>query len=229
MQRYKTTAERAFYRSWSAVDHLRKDILRDNTQSRKLEQQNDAHVRRIAELEKENRELKPAIDPTSKTGKPATTKQGTSLTKAQEMFQGQKSAKKRRKIAILDQWVEVEVSPDGKTETTCYPSNEILIANGQKMWPAPEMVYRRLFFPNGVPAEYAWTTRQEFIREVGGMGIQRMTVDTWLELIEEEKKLGTGHLLPCGNLPRPEERGGCECEMCSENREILEKLGTTAC
>ncbi len=231
MQRYKTTAERAFYRSLSAVEHLRKDILRERILNSKLLDKNselaketEQQSKKIAELEKENRELKPAIDPTSKTGK-AAGKVPVPLTKAQMTFQGQKSPKKRRKIAILDQWVEIEVSPGGRTvTTTCYPSNEILIANGQKMWPPPEMVYRRLFFPNGVPNEYAWTARHDFIREIGGMGIQRMTVDTWLDLIEEEKKLGTGHLLPCGNLPRPEERGGCECEMCLENRGVLERL-----
>ncbi len=134
MQRYKTTAERAFYRSLSAVEHLRKDILRDNARSRKLERENDAHVTRIAELEKENRELKPAIDTTSKTVRPAAAKLETPLTKGQMTFQGQK-----------------------------------------------------------------WTPRQDFLREIGGMGIQRMTVDSWLELIEEEKKSGT-KAWPCNLL-----------------------------
>ena len=103
-----------------------------------------------------------------------------------------------------------------------HPSNEILIQDGQKKWPAPEMVYRRMHFVHGVPHEYAWATSDERIRAAGGMGIQRMTVETWLELIEKEKALGTGHLLPCGNLPRPEERGGCDCPTCSKNRAILE-------
>ncbi len=80
----------------------------------------------------------------------------------------------------------------------------------------------RLHFMHGVPHEYAWTKSDERIRAAGGMGIQRMTVDTWLELIEKEKALGAGHLLPCGNLPRPEERGGRDCPTCSKNRAILE-------
>lgn len=76
---------------------------------------------------------------------------------------------------------------------------------------------------DGVPEEYAWTTGEESIRVSGGLGIQRMPVDRWLELIETEKARGTGHLLPCGgNLPRPEERGGCECGVCSRNRAIFE-------
>ncbi len=60
------------------------------------------------------------------------------------------------------------------------------------------------------------------------MGIRRMTVDTWLELIEKEKALGEGHILPCGgNLPRPEERGGSDCAVCSRNRGILEVGGAS--
>ena len=57
---------------------------------------------------------------------------------------------------------------------------------------------------HGVPHEYAWATSDERIRAAGGMGIQRMAMDTWLELIEEEKELGTGHLLPCGNSAEAE-------------------------
>ncbi len=145
------------------------------------------------------------------------------MTEAQKLFQGQKSKKKQKKIPLLEQWVEIEVSPAGRTVTTQYPSNEIMILNGQKKWPAPEMVYRRLHFVHGVPHEYFWATSDERIRKSGGMGIQRMTVDTWLELIKKEKALGTGHILPCGgNLPRPEERGGCDCPTCSKNRAILE-------
>ncbi len=52
------------------------------------------------------------------------------------------------------------------------------------------MVYRRLHFVHGVPHDYAWATSDERIRKAGGMEIQRMTVDMWLELIEKEKALG---------------------------------------
>ena len=91
------------------------------------------------------------------------------------------------------------------------------------MLPPPEMVFRRLHFVNGVPPEYHWTTRNPVARERGGMGTQRMTVGTWLDVIEQEKASGTGHIGPCGgNLPRPEERGGCECEVCTHNRAVLE-------
>ncbi len=75
-------------------------------------------------------------------------------------------------------------------------------------WPASAIVNWRLHSVHGVPHEYAWSTSDELLRDGGGMGIQRITIDTWLELIEKEKALGTGHILPCGgNSPRPEERG----------------------
>ncbi len=207
MQRYNTTAERAFYRAWSALRGLGKDIMREDKDrsAMKLE---------MGKLRDEVQKLK-AQQPTPKSETP--------LTQAQKLFQGQKSPKKRKKIQTLEQWVEIEVSPTGKTVTTQHPSNEILIQDGQKKWPPPELVYRRMHFVNGVPHDYAWATSDERIRKAGGMGIQRMRVDTWLELIEKEKALGTGHILPCGgNLPRPEERGGCDCPTCSKNRAILE-------
>ncbi len=206
-QRYKTTTERAFYRAWSALRGLGKDLMREDKEKSGMD-------RRIKELETQLAAVQKAVPKA----------QGeTPLTRAQQTFQGQKSKKKLKKIQTLEQWVEIEVSPAGKTVTTQYPSNEILIQDGQKKWPAPELVYRRMHFVHGVPHDYAWATSDERIRKAGGMGIQRMTVDTWLELIEKEKALGTGHILPCGgNLPRPEERGGCDCPTCSKNRAILE-------
>jgi hypothetical protein len=118
--------------------------------------------------------------------------------------------------------VEVRIV-DGKAVTTLYPSNEDLIKEGKKMMPPPTLIYRRLHFPDGVPDPYRWTTGEENW-ERGGCGIQRMTVDTWLQVTREEAASGTGHVLPVGNLRRPKERGGCECEVCVGNAEILERI-----
>ncbi len=203
-QRYKTTAERAFYRAWSALQGLGKDIMRENKDFEAMRLENAKY-----KLREEAQKLK-AEQAEPKSG-------------AKASARTQVRPPKRKKIALLEQWVEIEVSPAGKTVTTLHPSNEILKQDAEKKWPAPEMVYRRLHFVHGVPHEYAWATSDERIRAAGGMGIQRMTMDTWLELIEKEKALGTGHILPCGgNLPRPEERGGCDCAVCSRNRKILE-------
>ncbi len=137
-QRFKAAAERAFYRAWSALRGLGKDIMRDNRREAALQLENDKF-----KLREDAQKLK-AEQTTPKA------KSETALTPAQKLFQGQKSPKKRKKIPILDQWVEIEVSP-------------------------------------------------------------------------AEKASGTGRLLPYGgNLPRPEERGGCDCPVCSRNRAILE-------
>ena len=179
IQRYKTTSERAFYRALSAVEGLRKDILREKFLS------TDLLKRKSEEIEELKKKLGAQQLPKKGDGRAESTAAG-------KMFQGQRAKKKRRHIPVLDQWVEIEVSLDGKTLTTLYPSNEVLIQSGQKQWPAPELVYRRLHFVDGVPEEYAWTTAEESIRVSGGLGIQRMTVDRWLELIETEKARGTG-------------------------------------
>lgn len=213
--RHKYAAERAFYRSLNALQQLRKDLMR---QDKDREWWKDrAHK---AEKELETRPPAPVEPRPVKQGEKAKT--DAPKTRAQQIFRGQSHPKKQKKIPILDQWIEIETE-DGKTVTTLYPPNKQLIKEGQAMLPPPEMVYRRLHFVGPVPPEYYWTTDDEQKRAIGGMGTQRMTIDTWLEVIEREEASGTGHIGPCGgNLPRPEERGGCDCEVCTHNREILE-------
>jgi hypothetical protein len=143
---------------------------------------------------------------------------GKALTPAQRLFGGETTAKKR-KIVTLEQWVEVRVE-DGKVTTTLYPSNERLLEEGMKMAPPPDLVYRRINFPDGVPEMYNWCGPTREVREFGGCGIQRMTLDTWLMVIEQEKIYSDGRIggTGIGNLPRPEERGGCECPACQRQR-----------
>ena len=130
-----------------------------------------------------------------------------------------------QKIVTLEQWVDVRVR-DGETATTLYPPNEVLRERAKKMDPPPTMVYRRLNFIDCVPVEYYWTTDDPMRRENGGHGIQRMSVDIWLETIELEESAGNGHVGPCSQpLPRPKSRGGCECEVCSAIRARYESQG----
>ncbi len=206
MLRYKTTQERAFYRSLNAVEGLRKDLLREKNASTKLADQ----------LRKENEDLRKEMA-TMVPAAPA----------AKAKASGQKTSKKAKQVAVIEQWVEIGVEASGQTVTALHPSNEMLMQQAEKKDPAPEMVYRRMHFTGCVPHEYWWATSNESIRAAGGIGIQRMTFETWRQQIEKEKQLGTEHLLPCGgNLPRPEERGGCECKVCTTNREILERRKT---
>jgi hypothetical protein len=157
-----------------------------------------------------------------KMSKPGRSKVRQNLrTKAQTMFQGQNNKKNHRKLTILNQWIEIEVE-NGQTVTKLYPSNEELIEEGKAMLPPPDLVYRRLNFPSGVPNEYHWASKNPEALQRGGTGIQRMTVDTWLELIEREEVEGNGHVGPTGvgNLPRPAEHGICECEVCTRTTAI---------
>ncbi len=214
MQRYKTTAERAFYRAWEAMRGLRKDIMRENQEHIRLQH-------RVAELEAQRQASKKEKAQTkAEAAKPAEAPK----TRGAEMFQGQNHPKKMRKIVTMEQWAEITVE-DGKTVTQVIPSNAQLIEEGKAMLPPPDLVYRRMNFVDGIPPEYHWATQDEERRRLGMCGLQRMTVDTWLDVIEREEAAGTGHLGPTGvgNLPRPKERGGCDCEVCTGNQAILDR------
>lgn len=139
---------------------------------------------------------------------------------------GSKNNKGQRKIPILDQWVEVTVQ-DGRTITELFPPNEVLREEGRAMDPTPELVYRRIFFPSGVPPEYNWTFPDDMTRQYGGGCIQRLTLKTWLNLSAIEELFDDGHIRPSNApyVPRPNERGGCECPACASNQHVLEQLG----
>jgi hypothetical protein len=116
VQRYKTSAERAFYRAWSALQGLRKDVLRTEEKLNKLSTELAVYKAR-EEAQKQNSEPK-----------------------AQAAFGGQKSKTKQKKIATLEQVVEIEVAPWGETITTRYPSDKALLDRGQKMSLPPDLV-----------------------------------------------------------------------------------------
>ena len=132
------------------------------------------------------------------------------------LFQGQRHPARQKKHIRLEQWIEVCVDGSGRVTTTLYPSNEKLIERGQAMWPPPEYVYRRINFPNGIPPEYDWTgVIDENHRKFGGCGIQRMTVDTWLQVIKKEARRPGGHVGPSGVPAVPRANGACNCRACS--------------
>jgi hypothetical protein len=213
--RYRTTQERAFHRALSNVEGLRRSRSIEAARLRMAEH-------RAGQLElKRSKEDELARARENKRAEKA----APAETRTERVFQGQNAPKKQRKIAVLEQWAQVTVE-DGKTMTRLFPSNEKLIEEGKSMDPPPELVYRRFEFVGSVPPEYHWTCKSRPERfERGGAGVQRMTVDTWLEVIEREAAAATGHIGPTGvgNLPRPKERGGCDCELCAHNREVMER------
>jgi hypothetical protein len=133
--------------------------------------------------------------------------------------------KKQHRTQVVGQWFEIEVV-DGVTRTTAYPANEEvekMIAKKEEETGRPvELVYRRLNFINGIPDEYAWTTSDPLRRKFGGMGIQRLRVEDWRQHILEEEP--NGHLRRSDfQMPRPEDRGGCQCRLCRAMAERLEQ------
>lgn len=235
--RYKTSAERSFYRALSALRGLRKDKIREELDFEKMRQRVDTMMRAAFEnaaseaavkTEAKQAERVEAASRAKEVFGGAATANGTQRAAnalCATARRGGRDASKNKKLVVLDQWVEVQIE-DGKTVTRLYPSNEDLIKKGQAMEQVPDLVYRRLNFPQGIPAEYRWTANPDAQQvELGGMGTQRMTVDTWLDVIEREAASGTGHVgqTSVGNLPRPKERGECECAICTRNREVLER------
>jgi hypothetical protein len=90
---------------------------------------------------------------------------------------------------IYEQWVEVR-RIDNKPVTQFYPSNEELEKRIETAKRKPTLVYRRLFFPDGVPSVYQWTRPRKGQATNGGMAIQRMPTETWLGLREKERQSG---------------------------------------
>jgi hypothetical protein len=100
---------------------------------------------------------------------------------------------------VVEQWVEVR-KLENKVVTEFFPPNEELERMIEESDPKPALVYRRLFFPDGVPDLYQWTRPRKGQAANGGLAIQRMTRETWLSLREKERQTGhaesTGVTLP---------------------------------
>lgn len=215
-QQLNEQARATYFEAQEGIQH-REQHLQDSikeAESRGLDV--SSHKAELAEVKKQNRATLARM-------REGVTGLETVKSRAQLLFQGQNSPKKLRKINILDQWVEITIQ-DGATLTSLTPSNQKLIEKGQTMDPPPELVYRRLNFLHGVPGEYDWTDPDPLLRKYGGFGTQRMSIDTWLDVIVAEKLRTDGHIGPCGSpLTRPKERGGCDCPHCTRIRERLEE------
>ncbi len=202
MQRYKGAAERAFYRSLAVLRQLDKDLVRHDLLVKKLNSE-------ITELEK----------------KAAMQAPPTPAPEARAKSCPAGGKKKKEKLAVIEQWVEVDRNAAGETVTKRFPSDEDLKKEAAKMEREPDLVYRRLFFVGAVPEEYRWATSNPQGLAFGGLGMQRMTWAKWKEQIVQEMITVKNHVQPCPNLPRPKERGGCECEVCTANEWMLAEAG----
>ncbi len=148
-------------------------------------------------------------------------------TQSRVVYEG-RGKNKKPVFRVLEQWVEARVT-EGVTTTVYVPTNEEMREKArasEENGVTPQMVYRRMNFPDSVPPEYAWTNRHDptqcektaagafcplcAVDERGGCGIQRMTYETWQAVVEREKEVPGQHAGPTGvgNLPTPKERGG---------------------
>ena len=93
------------------------------------------------------------------------------------------------------QVVEVEVER-GKCTTSCYPSNREITDFFANRQTPPIFVKRVIVFPDGVPPEYAWTDPKPVEKSKEPQAVQNMLWRRWLNVIDREEALGTGHIGP---------------------------------
>lgn len=151
--RYKTTAERSFFRHFKELEahYDRMDRMED--------------ARRLAKI------------------KSAAIEMQWVTRKQEKTFEELK----------VEQVAEVQLV-QGECRTTYYPTNEQIVEAVAKQPRAPLYIRRWINFPNGVPAEYAWSNPNIMQREVEARGSQTMLYPMWLQVIEKEK--ATGHIGP---------------------------------
>jgi len=123
--------------------------------------------------------------------------------------------KKSKRFIRHEQWIEIE-QREGKTVTVFYPPNDEFEELRLKMDPPPDMIYRRLFFVHGVPAEYMWVEPTPEVAQYGGLYLQRITVDEWPSLLAAEKIKGNQFAISAQYpQPRPAVLGPCTCARCT--------------
>jgi hypothetical protein len=94
------------------------------------------------------------------------------------------------------QIIEVE-GGDRSCRTSFYPSNQDILDTMAERLTPPAYIVRWILFPNRiVPAQYAWANPTLIPGDPTPAAFQRMLWPQWLELIEREKAIGTGHVGP---------------------------------
>ena len=180
--RYRTTAERRFYRARTTVYQTRKD-------------------RQLAEYRQDSLELKRSQLEARSTR--AAQKEKTSADPAESGMSPELRAEVARTLEILEkdekqpnlnQGISVGRDEQGNTLTSMHPTNERLLAESKIMQPPPELVYRGIHFDYPFPPEYSWV-----LEEIPGdtsYRLQMLTFDQWLAALEREKLIPGGHIGP---------------------------------
>jgi hypothetical protein len=189
MERYRTTAERAFQRALHNLEHLQYAQLAQV--NRHLRQQNfetrlTLDRERVA-LQKERHSLAVARDTRQVEAAEARTaeKEQAAYDKACGDFD----------VPTVTQNICVKQSPRG-TVTEFDPSNRIIRADllsDQYQFPF-QSVRREFLFENGIPEEYWWDEKCESrARSPRCTLTQSLTRDTWLQMADQEKQNADGH------------------------------------
>jgi hypothetical protein len=99
----------------------------------------------------------------------------------------------------IRQWVQVE-RKDGRTSTSCYPSNEQIQQRVASFPKPPYFLTRMLNFPLGVPPEYSWAFPDGVQQLTGCTAEQTLFYEDWLRVIAREASHPGGHIGPTGWL-----------------------------
>ena len=167
--RYRTTAERSWMRAMRGLEHVRRNrVSEDVARARraKLEAETKAIEGRPAAVGVKAAE--PKAEPKKDRGAPS-----LELPKAESH--------------PLHQRIVVTVV-DGEATAMAYPANDQVAAMAEGADTSVQVI-RTFEFPDGVPAEYAWT---------GGKAVWGMSVARWRRLVQLEKMRGDGVFLHPG-------------------------------
>jgi len=130
-----------------------------------------------------------------------------------------KRTRRNGRPLVHEQWIEI-TRENGKTVTTRFPPNNEFEKLMREMDPKPDLLYRRLFFPHGVPFEYNWLEPPPEVRFYGGLYLQRVLPSEWPLIRLMESVTPGHHVISAANpQPRPAAWGPCSCARCMEERE----------
>ncbi|MGI9073838.1 MAG: hypothetical protein ACR2JB_21545 [Bryobacteraceae bacterium] len=207
--RYRTTAERSF---WRVANALEQSVKR--RQKRVEEREEEAEQAEAEQAEAKQAEAKQA-EAEQAEAEEAVEEVPEVMQRKPDIWDIEVGA-----VHVLDQWADVTIEK-GRTVTRLEPSTEQLFEDRATMKPPPEHVCRRFTFYDGVPEEYGWCAGlYNEIEDSPKYGVQHMTIETWLQALEREKAAGTGHLSDTGeDLPDPKRRGWCWCTVCARTTE----------
>jgi hypothetical protein len=162
--RYRTTAERSFYRALGTLEAARKARKTEQLRTARTESSVDKKLPRQSAPRQSTQEERPTNPFDQLNDKPVE--------------------------AIQSVFIRTE---NGRTITEYDPTNEVLLQLLRESLQI-ELVTRHLYFNGAVPKAYRWCKQPEEFHGKECRAKQRMTRDTWFKAIEREKNELGGHV-----------------------------------